>query len=414
MKAVLVGVSTEYDIYDISYSLDELSSLADTLGIECVYSFYQNREKPDSKTYIGKGKLEEIKFYLLTNEVDMVIFNDELSPTQLRNVNEILGVECIDRSYLILKIFEGRSKDNVSKLEIKLAYNMYMLPRVEYMKNEESRIGGGGITRGKGETSQELSRRHIFDEINRLNKKLDSILKMKSNQIEKRKKNGIPIVALVGYTNAGKSTTMNTILDNTENDKLVYAQDEFFATLATSNRHIKYNNVEFLLVDTIGFVSKMSPNLVKSFYLTLEEIKNADLIIRVVDSSSKYLELELNTVLNVLYQMNVTNIPQIMLLNKWDKTISNDLFIPNFKNIKYSNVTKLNVSTLLDEITNQIKKEHVYVKLFIPYEKGDLINLVETKGEILEKKYDDKGAYFECNIHVKFYSKLRDYDLELS
>ena len=407
MKAIIVGVSTEYDIYDINYSLDELASLADTLGIECVYSFYQNRDKPDSKTYIGKGKLEEIKFYLLTNEVDMVIFNDELSPTQLRNVSEILNIECIDRSYLILKIFEGRSKDNVSKLEIKLAYNMYMLPRAEYMKNEESRIGGG-------ETSQELSRRHIFDEINRLNKKLDDILKMKSSQIEKRKKNGIPIVALVGYTNAGKSTTMNTILDNTENDKLVYAQDELFATLATSNRHIKYNNVEFLLVDTIGFVSKMSPNLVKSFYLTLEEIKNADLIIHVVDSSSKYLELELNTVLNVLYQMNVTNIPQIMLLNKWDKTINNDLFIPNFKNIKYSNVTKLNVSTLLDEIINQIKTEHVYVKLSIPYERGDLINLVETKGEILDKKYDDKGAYFECNIHTKFYSKLRDYDLELS
>ena len=414
MKAILVGVSTSYDIYDINYSLDELKRLAKTLDIECLFSFYQKREKPDSKTYIGKGKLEEIKFYILTNEVDMVIFNDELSPAQLRNVIDILGVECIDRSYLILKIFEGRAKDNISKLEIKLAYNNYLLPRSEYLKNEESRIGGGGLTKGKGETSQELTRRHIFTEINRLTKKLDEILKMKMNQVEKRKQNGIPIVALVGYTNAGKSTTMNTILDYTNNEKMVYAKDELFATLSTSNRHIKYNNVEFLLVDTIGFVSKMSPNLVRSFYLTLEEIKNADLIIHVVDSSTKYLELEYNTVMNVLYQMNVMDIPQLVLLNKWDNTLDEDLFIPNAKNIKYSNKAKININTLLDEITNIIKKDMVHVKLFIPYEKGELINLVETKAEIINKLYDDKGANFECNIHSKYYHLIKEYDLDLS
>jgi GTP-binding protein HflX len=223
MKAILVGVSTKDDLYDIEYSLKELENLAEALDIECVYKISQKLDKPNSKTYIGSGKLNEIVIAIHAYDADLVIFNDELSPSQLRNAEEILKVEVMDRSYLILKIFEERATTREAKLEIKLAKFMYMLPRIQFMREKESRIGGASgamSSKGAGETQLELDRRHLMAEINHLQNELEHAKKMKVTQIEKRKRNDVPIVALVGYTNAGKSSTMNSILDYLDKEKV--------------------------------------------------------------------------------------------------------------------------------------------------------------------------------------------------
>ncbi len=419
MKALLVGVTTKYDIYDIEYSLDELKSLAESLNIEVIGKISQQLDSPNSRTYVGKGKIQEIIFNIVGNNVDLVIFNDELSPTQLRNIKDELNIDVMDRSYLILKIFEQRAKSREAKLEIKLAKDMYLLPRIQFLREKESRIGGGASTstRGAGETQRELDRRHLMAEINHLHLELESVKKMKLNQIEKRKRNEIPIVALVGYTNAGKSSTMNSILDFTkknETDEIkdVYAKDQLFSTLFTYNRKIEYNKINFMLVDTIGFVSKLPHNLVNSFYNTLQEIKNADFIIHVVDTSSKYINQQINVVMTVLKQIGASSIPSIFLLNKWDMTISPYIDTPGYKSIKYSNKTKENIDLLLDTIIEEISPSFIHARLLIPYSKGDLSNIIEEKCQIIARNYEETGTYFEAEIPKKIYPVFSLYDLD--
>jgi len=419
MKAILVGISTKYDRYDIDYSLDELQNLAESLDIECVGKITQQLDSPNPATYVGKGKIQEIYLSVVSTEANMVIFNDELSPAQLRNIEEELKVEVMDRSYLILKIFELRAQSKEAKLEIKLAKDMYLLPRIQFLREKESRIGGGAstATRGAGETQRELDRRHLMAEINHLKEELINVKKMKTNQIEKRKRNQIPIVALVGYTNAGKSTTMNTILEYTKKNesdetKDVYAKDQLFSTLFTYNRKITYNKINFMLVDTIGFVSKLPHNLVNSFYNTLQEIKNADFIIHVVDTSTTYLNQQINVVMEVLHSIGANQIPSIFLLNKWDKTISTNIDTPGFKSIRYSNKTKENIDLLLNTILEEISPSFIHARLLIPYNKGNLINIIEEKCQITERRYEDTGTYFEVEIPKQLYKEFSDYDLD--
>ena len=419
MKALLVGVTTKYDRYDIEYSLDELENLANSLDIEIVGKISQQLDSPNPATYVGKGKIQEILLNIVGSNADMVIFNDELSPAQLRNISDELKIEVLDRSYLILKIFELRAQSRESKLEIKLAKDMYLLPRIQYLREKESRIGGGAstATRGAGETQRELDRRHLMSEINHLRDELIAVKKMKENQIEKRKRNEIPIVALVGYTNAGKSTTMNSILEytkknETDETKDVYAKDQLFSTLFTYNRKITYNKVNFMLVDTIGFVSKLPHNLVNSFYNTLQEIKNADFIIHVVDTSTNYLNQQINVVMEVLHSIGASHIPQIFLLNKWDKTISEYIDTPGYKSIRYSNKTKQNIDLLLNTILEEISPSFISARLLIPYNKGDLANLIEEKCQISKRNYESNGTYYEAEIPKKIYPLLSEYDLD--
>jgi GTP-binding protein HflX len=415
MKAVLVGVSTKDDLYDIEYSLKELENLAEALGIECVYKISQKLDKPNSKTYIGSGKLNEIVIAIHAYDADLVIFNDELSPSQLRNVEEILKVEVMDRSYLILKIFEERATTREAKLEIKVAKYMYMLPRIQFMREKESRSGGASgamSSKGAGETQSELDRRHIMAEINHLQNELAHAKKMKVAQIEKRKRNDVPIVALVGYTNAGKSSTMNSILEYLDKEKKVFAKDQLFATLSTYNRKITYQKKDFILVDTIGFVSKLPHNLVNSFYQTLQEIKYADYIIHVLDSSSPYINEQLNVVNNVLHSLEASTIPTIYLLNKWDKTIDDSMTIIGQKSMPFSNKTKLNVKELLDDIILEIGPSTIHIRLLLPYKEGKLANILETKAEIYSKEYQEYGMYYDVELPIKLYSMFYNYDLD--
>lgn len=418
MKALLIGITTKYDRYDIDYSLDELQNLAESLDFEIVGKMSQKLDVPNPTYYVGKGKIQEIYLQIVSTRAEILIFNDELSPAQLRNITDELKIEVIDRSYLILKIFELRAQSKESKLEIKLAKDLYLLPRIQFMREKEDRITGGAFnTRGSGETQKELDRRHLMSEINHIKAELEQVKKMKENQIEKRKKNEIPIVALVGYTNAGKSTTMNTLLDYTkenESDEIkdVLSKDQLFSTLFTYNRKIKYNKVNFMLVDTIGFVSKLPHNLVASFYNTLQEIKNADYIIHVVDTSTKYLNQQINVVMDVLNSIGASSIPFMFLLNKWDKTIYPMLETPGYKSIRYSNKTKENIDSLMNTIIEEISPSFIHARLLIPYSKGNLVNLIEEKCQIEKKEYEATGTYYEVEIPKNIYNMLYEYDLD--
>lgn len=416
MRAILVGVTTKDDYYDINYSLNELKNLAEALDIECVFNITQKLDKPNSRTYIGSGKLAEIVIAIHAYEPDLVIFNDELSPSQLRNIQETLKIEVMDRSYLILKIFELRAKTKEAKLEIKLAKNMYMLPRIQFMREKESRSGGASgsmSSKGSGETQAELDRRHLMAEIYRLQDELVQTKKMKENQIQNRKKNDIPIVALVGYTNAGKSSTMNTILEYVNNEeKQVFAKNQLFATLETYNRKITYKKRDFILVDTIGFVSKLPHNLINSFYQTLQEIKYADYIIHVLDSSSPYINEQLNVVENVLYSLDATTIPTLYLLNKWDQTIDDTMSIKEKSFLKFSNKTKLNVKELLDNILSEIGPSTIHMKVLLPYKEGKLAHILEEKAKIYHKDYQNYGTLYDVELPIKYYSMFYEYDLD--
>lgn len=416
MKAILVAVTTSYDSYDIDYSLNELSKLAEAIEIESVFKITQKLERPNTKTYIGKGKLDEIVIAIHAYDADLVLFNDELTPSQLRNVADILKVECMDRSYLILKIFETRAQTKESALEIKLAKNLYLLPRISYLREKESRSGGtsGSLSnKGAGETQSELDKRHLMAEINRIKRELEHLKKMKETQIQKRKRNEVPIVALVGYTNAGKSSTMNSILEYIEQDhKAVFVKDQLFATLSTYNRKITYDKKEFILVDTIGFVSKLPTNLISSFYQTLAEIKNADFIIHVVDSSSPYMPQQLNVVMDVLAYLKVENIPMLFLLNKWDKTLDSSMQIIGYPSLPFSNKTKLNIKELCEEILSNVGPSTIRARLFIPYKQGKLSHILEESAQIYQKEYQNNGIYYDVEIPVKLYAQFHDYDLD--
>lgn len=416
MKAILVAVTTLYDKYDTDYSLDELENLCQAIDIECVMKVSQKLERPNSKTYIGKGKLDQIKIAINAYDADIVVFNDEMTPSQLRNVNEYLEIECIDRSYLILKIFEQRANTKEAALEIKLAKNLYLLPRISFLREKESRIGGtsGSLSnKGAGETQTELDKRHLMAEINRLRKELENARQMKEKQIEKRKRNDIPIVALVGYTNAGKSSTMNSILEYVNKDeKQVFAKDQLFATLSTYNRNIEYDKKEFILVDTIGFVSKLPHNLVNSFYQTLAEIKKADYIIHVVDSSSKYINQQINVVIDVLTSLGAQNIPTLFLLNKWDNTLDSNLKILGYPSLPFSNKTKLNIKELFEDILAHVGPSTIRARVLIPYKEGKLSHILEEISYIYQKDYQAYGTYYDAEIPIKHYSKFNQYDLE--
>lgn len=416
MNAILVAVTTSYDIYDIDYSLAELKNLAEAIEINTVFEISQKLDKPNSRTYVGKGKLAEIILAIHAYNADIVIFNDELTPSQLRNVSEELKVECIDRTYLILKIFEQRAQTKEASLEIKLVKNMYMLPRIQYLREKESRTGGASgslSSKGAGETQAELDRRHIMAEINRLRKELELTKKMKESQIEKRKRNEIPIVALVGYTNAGKSSTMNSILEYIgQEEKQVFEKDQLFATLSTFNRKVTYDKKEFILVDTVGFVSKLPHSLVNSFYQTLTEIQHADYIIHVADSSSPYINQQIQVVLQVLYSLKADKIPSLFLLNKWDQTLDSSMQILGHPYLTFSNKTKLHLKELFDDILAHVGPSTIRAKLLIPYKEGKLSHILEETAYIYQKEYQAYGTYYDIELPLKQYAMFEPYDLE--
>jgi len=311
-RVVLVGLILKEQTFEQANEyLDELSFLAETAGATAVKRFTQKLQHPDSKTFVGKGKLEEIKEYITGRDIDMVIFDDELTGSQISNIEKALGVVTIDRSDLILDIFARRARTAQAKVQVELAQYQYILPRLKGMWKHLERQGGGIGTRGPGETEIETDRRIVKDKISLLRKKLAEIDKQSFTQ---RKDRGELIrVSLVGYTNVGKSTLMTT-LSKSE----VFAENKLFATLDTTTRKVVFENTPFLLSDTVGFIRKLPHHLVESFKSTLDEVREADILLHVVDISHLQHEEQINTVNKTLQELKASNKPVLTIFNKLD------------------------------------------------------------------------------------------------
>lgn len=312
-SAILVGLALNEDI---SYSMEELAGLAEAAGVEVLGQLVQNLEKPNSATFIGKGKVEELAELCQTMGADTVIFNDELSGMQLRNLEERLGVRVIDRTILILDIFASRATSKEGKLQVELAQLQYRMPRLLGFGLALSRLGGGIGTRGPGEKKLETDRRHIAKRMDDIRKELAQAKNTRSVQRSQREKSEIPVVALMGYTNSGKSALMNRLLAMSEKeDKVVTEKDMLFATLDTQQRNIHIDkNHEFILVDTVGFVSKLPHSLVQAFKATLEEVTYADLLLHVVDSAYENYDFHIDVTNSVIKELGADSKQKLMVL----------------------------------------------------------------------------------------------------
>ena len=307
MKAILVLTSTN------PFFEEELKSLCEACHIEVIDVVIQKLEKINPATYIGKGKIEEIKLKL---QDEMVIFDDELTPLQVKNLTDLLETEVTDRTDLILRIFDERAKTKEAKLQVEIARDQYLLPRLVGMQEHMSHQQGGSGFRGSGEKQIELDRRIIARKLARSRKELAEIVKQRQVQRQRRKNNQIPVIALVGYTNSGKSTLLNTLCPDKQ--KKVFEKDMLFATLETSTRHIKIKNHGCLLTDTVGFIERLPHHLIQAFRSTLEEVKEADLLLHVVDTSFEDYQMQIETTNEVLKSLGVENTPMIYVYNKID------------------------------------------------------------------------------------------------
>ena len=415
-KALLVGLDLPTNEYSIDYTLKELGNLAKACDLKVIEKISQKANEINPKYYVGSGKVDEIKLLITSLEVDVVIFDDELSPSQIRNLEAKLECRVIDRSLLILDIFSQRANTAEAILEIKLARLTYMLPRLIGLNASLSRQGGGsGATssKGAGEKQLELDRRQIMSEIEQTKRKLQTIKNNRHQQRQKRSRTGIPIISLVGYTNAGKSSTFNTLVEacKNQNNKEVLEKDMLFATLGTNVRKLTLpNKQEILLIDTVGFVSKLPTLLVNSFRSTLEEIINSSLILHVVDISNTNYENQIKVTNEVLAEIGVHDIPSIYLLNKCDKVEE----VPTIFNesIAFSNKQKTNLDLLKKTIERKTKDiSNTLIDVKIPLTDGKTISVMEAYGIIEAKIYTNEYIYYKAyvqnNLLVHFNKYLK-------
>ncbi len=383
-KAILVGV--DLGIYNIHSSLEELEHIASALNIEVVETFIQRLTMPNVKTYVGSGKILEIKEAITHLEATMVIFDDELSPAQIRNLEKILDTQIIDRSFLILSIFTERAKTKSATLEVSLAQQKYLLPRLVGMRSSLSRQAGGTYNaKGPGETKLELDRRVILKTIDKLEKSIAKLNRQKKVSLKSRLRSKTPIVSLVGYTNAGKSATLNTLIEHLELDsKLVFEEDLLFATLdTTARRIIKKGYPSFILTDTIGFLSRLPHEFINSFKSTLSEIENSELILHIVDGTHDEKEQHKKTTLSVLKELNVENINTIEINTRLDLITDNY----DLEGFWISNKTKENINLLINKIYHELFGEVVYVTLNIPYNKQQLVSQLNERTRVISTTY---------------------------
>jgi len=396
-RAVLVGVQTQKDEH-FEYSMEELGNLAKAINVEVVGQVTQNLERINPAAYVGMGKIAEIRSYYEEMDANLIIFNDELTSSQIRNLENGLECKVIDRTMLILDIFARRAQSSESRMQVELAQLQYMLPRLIGLRASLGRqgggTGGGFQNKGAGETKLELDRRVIVDQIAKLKRDLNNIEDQRVTQRKQRKKSGIPVVSLVGYTNAGKSTLMNAILDkiDTEVSKHVYEKDMLFATIDTSVRHVKLpDNKEFLLTDTVGFVGKLPHNLVKAFRSTLEEARDADLLLQVVDVSHPEYRFMMDVTNKTLKDVGVEDVPTINVFNKSDLA---DVQYPKVSddNIWLSAKEGLGLDELTDLINKHVFSKYVTCKLLIPFDRGDVVSYLNEKANVKETTYDETGT----------------------
>ena len=406
-RAVLVGLNADCFTDEqtaTAETLEELEDLLETAGGFCTGKILQNRHTPDPHSFIGEGKAQEVRMLVEATQSTMVIFDNELSPGNIRALEEIIGVTVLDRSALILDIFAQRAKTKEGRLQVELAQYKYLLPRLSGMGASLSRQGGGIGTRGPGETKLETDRRHIRERINRLEDELEQVRKVRAVQRERRMKNSIPVVAIVGYTNAGKSTLLNKLTNAG-----IPANNRRCATLDTTTRQLTVSdNLDVILSDTVGFIAKLPHHLVNAFHATLEELEYADLLLHVIDASDPYLEQHIAVVDRLIAKLAKPGTPVLKCYNKADLVYTED--IPVGKDIIAISAKRgKNMDGLLKAIEQALGQSRHHVVLRFPYDKGGMVQTLHDNAKVRRVDYAEDGIEVEAVLDAILYGRLREY-----
>ena len=409
-KAILVGLQRNEDI---SYSMKELEGLAEAAGAEVLGHLTQKLERPNTATFIGKGKVEELAEMVRNMGADMVVFNDELTGMQLRNLEDALDVRVIDRTILILDIFASRATSKEGKLQVELAQLQYRIPRLTGFGKSLSRLGGGIGTRGPGEKKLETDRRHIERRMYDIREELAQLQNTRNVQRAKREKSEIPVVALVGYTNSGKSALMNRLLSMTDKEeKTVFEKNMLFATLDTQQRNVTLENGrQFILIDTVGFVSKLPHSLVEAFKATLEEVTYADLLLHVVDSAYENHDFHIGVTNKVMKEIGAGDKDKIMVYNKVDLPHDEIYPEPGVETVEISAKHGMNIDYLISKIEEKIFGDYVNARFLIPYDIGDISSYICSEAVVKLMDYKETGTYFEVSIKNSDYQRFKKYEV---
>ena len=402
-RALLIGADTGE--YDAEASMDELSELARTAGAEVVATLLQRMERPNNSTYIGSGKLQEVKETCRQKEIDLLIVDDELTGSQIRNLEEQLQTDVIDRTMLILDIFAGRARSNEGKLQVELAQQKYLLPRLTGMGNKLSRLGGGIGTRGPGETKLESDKRHIRRRIAALEEELRKVKRRRERIRERRQKNGCPSVAIVGYTNVGKSTLLNRLTNAG-----VLAKDQLFATLDPTARELFLpDGQKAVLIDTVGLLRRLPHQLIQAFRSTLEEAANADVILNLCDISSDEAPAQLEVSRRLLDELSCGCIKTITVYNKVDQAEMLPEISANDNVAFISAKTGEGLERLLALLAKSLSERMAEESYRIPYTDGSTAAAIRREGKLLAEEYREDGVFLTVQIAKKDAARYRSY-----
>jgi GTP-binding protein HflX len=412
--AILVGVQVPNSPWTIADSLDELQALAETADVRAVGRITQNLDEPHPRTYLGKGKLQELSDLQRSTGASVVLIDDELSPSQERNIEDTLGVMVVDRTALILDIFARRANTREGRLQVELAQLEYRLPRLTRMWTHLSRQGVGGVgLRGPGETQLEVDRRHARERINQIKGEIEKVRRQRRVSRERRREEGFPVVALIGYTNAGKSTLLNTLADAS-----VLAENKLFATLDPTTRQVQLpGGTLSLWTDTVGFIQKLPTGLVAAFRATLEEIQEADVLVHVVDVTHENAEEQAATVAETLDSLGALEKPTVVALNKVDAAIPNangaepaDLEAETPEGyVMLSAERRWGLDRLLGQVQTLLDGELREVDVILPYKESSLVDLFHQRGQILEEDYCEDGTHIHGRIPQRYFPIVQRY-----
>ena len=406
-RAVLVGLNADCFTKEqtaTDETLEELEALLETAGGFCTGKILQNRHAPDSHSFIGEGKAQEVKMLAEFTQATMVVFDNELSPGHIRALEEILEVTVLDRSALILDIFAQRAKTREGRLQVELAQYKYLLPRLSGMGKSLSRQGGGIGTRGPGETKLESDRRHIRERISRLQGELEQVRQVRGVQRERRMKNSVPVVAIVGYTNAGKSTLLNHLTDAG-----IPANNRLFDTLDTTSRQLTVSdNLDVILSDTVGFIAKLPHHLVDAFRATLEELEYADLLLHVIDAADPNREEHIQVVESLIAKLAKPGTKVLQCYNKADLVSSEDIPVGQDV-VKISAKHGYGMEELLKAIEAALDQGRHHIVVTLPYSMGGMVEILHSNAQVLNVDYTGEGIVVETIVDPILYGRLKDY-----
>ncbi|MBQ7767611.1 MAG: GTPase HflX [Oscillospiraceae bacterium] len=406
-RAVLVGLNADCFTREqtaTDETIEELEALLETAGGFCTGKILQNRHAPDAHSFIGEGKAEEVRMLAEATEATMVVFDNELSPGHIRALEEILGLPVLDRSALILDIFAQRAKTKEGRLQVELAQYKYLLPRLSGMGKNLSRQGGGIGTRGPGETKLESDRRHIRERIARLEHELEQVRQVRGVQRERRQKNSVPVVAIVGYTNAGKSTLLNKLTDAG-----IPANNRLFDTLDTTSRQLKVSdNLDVILSDTVGFIAKLPHHLVDAFRATLEELEYADLLLHVIDSADPNREEHIQVVEKLIDKLAKPGTKTLRCYNKADLVSPEEIPIGEDV-VRMSAKQGFGMDDLLKAIEKTLDQGRHHIIVTLPYSMGGMLDTLHSGAQVLNVDYTGEGIVVETIVDPVLYGKLREF-----